>query len=315
MPAWVSLIKKTTDKLLRWRIGTMKRWHTALLAFIMIPMIAACTAAVRGFPERARTSTAAEPDPDYLLGKNALLKYNQETDNSRKKILRNEIIDARMDEVDARFGDFERDIYKQGVGFGIGTDWAVLGLTATTAIIHGEASKTALGAVSTAVVGGQAAFDKRALFDTALPTLIAQMAAQRESIRASIRASEELAVEDYTIYAALSDLQRFEFAGSIPGSLQSIAEDAGQKAKDARTKINDLQKGAYLKTTSGDLLRKFLKPDGEKINADNEKKLKEWMTENGLSAAPGSITMFLRSDMLEQARIKAVRDLGLVKSE
>jgi len=35
------------------------------------------------------------------------------------------------------------------------------------------------------------------------------------------------------------------------------------------------------------------------------------MKNNGLLTDPGMITMFLHSDMLEDARIKAVNDLGL----
>jgi hypothetical protein len=63
---------------------------------------------------------------------------------------------------------------------------------------------------------------------------MAQMVAQRETIRTGIRRNEiNLSVSDYTIYAAQSDLQNFEYAGTIPGALQSIAADAGQKANTA----------------------------------------------------------------------------------
>ena len=63
---------------------------------------------------------------------------------------------------------------------------------------------------------------------------------------------------------------------------------------------------------ASDLLKKFWQPDGKTIDAANEKKLKEWMKNNGLSTDPGMITMFLHSDVLEDVRIKAVRDLGLM---
>jgi len=291
----------------------MTSWKTLVFVPVLLSMMMGCTAAIRGFPDPPRTSTVEAPDPDYLLGKNALRKYNEENSSEKKKILRNEIIDARMDEIDNRFVDFERELYGQGIGFGIGADWALLGLTTATTVAGGESTKTALGAASTGIAGAHASYDKRALFDKTLPSLIAQMVAQRESIRASIRTNEELPVEKYSVYCGLSDLKRFEFAGSIPGSLQAIAEDAGQKAGAAKNELKDIRKAAYAKTKAGDLLRKFWKPDGKTIDESNQTRLREWMQEKSLATGRGTITMFLRSDVLEEARVRAVQDLGLAE--
>ncbi len=232
-----------------------------------------------------------------------------------KKLYRNEIVDARMVEIDRRFAEFERELHKQGVGLGIGTDWLLLAITAATATIGAGSTKVAFGAISTGIVGAKASFDKHALINQALPTLVAQMVAQRESIRATIRGSQDLPVDSYTLYAGLSDLGRFERAGSIPGSLQSIAEDAGQKAATARQQLRDVRTAKFIKTTAGDLLRKFWKPDGKTINTENKGKLEAWMKKNLIATAPGSITMFLRSEVLEDARIQAVKELGLVKEQ
>ena len=216
----------------------MKNLIKVILILITFQLVAGC-ATINGFPDPPSTSTAVYPEPNYLLGDNALKKYTEEPAASKKE-LRNEIIDARMQEIDKKFEDFERALYKQGIGFGIGTDWVALALTATAVIVHGATSKTAIAAIATGVVGASAAFDKQVLFDKTLPVIIASMVAQRETTRASIRASEELPIESYTIYAALSDLQRFEFAGSIPGSLQSMAVDAGQKAATAQKRQDDI---------------------------------------------------------------------------
>jgi hypothetical protein len=278
-------------------------------------VFAGCIAAVRGYPDPPRQSTAVPPDPDYLLGHAAIKAYHTETDLEKKKVLRNEIIDARLDELDRKFGEFERDLHIQGVGFGIGTDWLLLAVAGATATVGGASVKAALGAVSAGIVGARVSFDKQALFDRTLPALMAQMVAQRETIRATVRRSQDLPVESYTIYAALSDLQRFEQASSIPGALQAIAEDAGQKATAARAELKDIRTAKFMKTTAGDLLRKFWKPDGVAIDKQNEQRLMKWMTDNGIATGPGAITMFLRSDVLEEARIKAVRELNLMNSQ
>jgi hypothetical protein len=62
---------------------------------------------------------------------------------------------------------------------------------------------------------------------------------------------------------------------------------------------------------SGDLLRRFWKPDGAQVNSENEAVLKNWMQANGFETHPGSITVFLAGADLEQARARAVSDLNL----
>jgi len=71
------------------------------------------------------------------------------------------------------------------------------------------------------------------------------------------------------------------------------------------------QVSTYMKSSAGDVLRKYWKPDGKNINQGNEKKLKSWMSSNGLLVGPGSITIFLRGTEFECLRKKAVQDLNL----
>ena len=62
---------------------------------------------------------------------------------------------------------------------------------------------------------------------------------------------------------------------------------------------------------SGELIRKYWKPDGKDINKENDSNIKDWMRDNGLNTSPGSLTMFIYSDDLKDLRNKAVKDLGL----
>ena len=71
------------------------------------------------------------------------------------------------------------------------------------------------------------------------------------------------------------------------------------------------QVSTYVKSSAGDVLRKYWKPDGENINQENEKNLKNWMSSNGLSVEPGSIIVFLRGAEFEGLRKKAIQDLNL----
>ena len=75
------------------------------------------------------------------------------------------------------------------------------------------------------------------------------------------------------------------------------------------------QVSAYMRSGSSDILRKYWKPDGKNRNLSNDKKLKEWMSANGLTVEPGSITMLLYSAEFESLRQKAVKDLNLIKNK
>jgi hypothetical protein len=262
-------------------------------------------------PDPPKVTVSTEPAADYLLSTNALIKYNQQTDNNKKQELRNEIIDARMAELDAKFREFERSLYKEGIGSGVGTDWTLLTLTAAATISTVTTTKTTLAALATAIAGGSAVFKKEALFDKTMPALMAQMHAERELVRAEIRKKEQLSTRDYTWYAAESDLMRFEYAASIPAAINAVATDAGVKATAAKAAMNELNTGTYSNTDTGKILARFWKPDGKSINTKNEASLEKWMEDNHFSTTPGSITVFLRTAEQEEARKRAVQELGL----
>ena len=66
---------------------------------------------------------------------------------------------------------------------------------------------------------------------------------------------------------------------------------------------------AIPKDVAGNKLRKFWKPNGLSIDTDNEDIIKKWMTKHNLNGL--SITGFIRSDVLFDARAKAVKELSL----
>jgi hypothetical protein len=290
---------------------TRKHATAAIVVTTGLLLLSGC-ATIYGFPDPPSTSAARFPDAGYQLGPAAITQYNNELDPAKKRILRNEIIDARMAEIDSKFANFERALYKEGIGFGVGTDWLVLALTAGATTAGGVATKTLLAAISTAVLGAEAAYSKHALFDKTLPVLMAQMVAQRETIRVSIRTNQDLPTDAYTWFAAESQLNNFEFAGSIPGAIASVAADAGQKAAAATQQLQDIRLGRYQKTKAGDLIQGYWKPGGV-VNQANQTAIMNWMKDNGLSTDPGMITVFIKDADLEAKRTQAAKDLGLPK--
>ena len=76
---------------------------------------------IRGFPSPPKTAIVDSPDVDWELGPKAIATYNAaETDSTKQKQIRNEIIDARVAAIDPAYGDYERAIYKESVEAGFG---------------------------------------------------------------------------------------------------------------------------------------------------------------------------------------------------
>jgi hypothetical protein len=268
-----------------------------------------CCASLRGFPEPPRPASVAQQDPQYLIEPEALKRYTNETDQERNKLLRNEMIDERVLEIDSRFQEFEMELWRQGVGLGIGTDWVQLAIAGATATLGGEAVKAALGAASAGLVGAKSSFDKNAFMEKTLPLIMSGMVAEREPVRASIERNKQLPVADYTVFAALSELKKFIRAGTIPGTIQAIAIDAGNKATRADKDIKNIRSARFVQDDAGDAAWAFWVPDGETVDKGNEQLLIQWMKIHGLPTGPGTIVWFLTADKLSDHRVLAANAL------
>jgi hypothetical protein len=236
-------------------------------------------------------------------------KYDSVKDPEQKRLFRNEIIDERMLEADTQFQKYEIALWQQGVGAGIGTDWVQLAIAGATATAGGASTKSILGAVSAFITGSKASFDKNAFFEKTLAAVIAQMVGEREKTRAAIAVHKQLPVSDYSIFEGLADVKKFVIAGTIPGAIQGIATDAGEKAAKASEELKQLRVGTFVKDDAGNKLRAFIMPDGNTIDKANEQRLRKWMEKNGLATSPGNITMFIRSKEMADLRLRAVREL------
>jgi hypothetical protein len=228
-----------------------------LILILCVAFISGC-ASLKGAPEPPRPKSKAQADPKYLIEPNDFREYEKETDISKKKELRNKIIDERLLEVDHQFEVFETELWREGVGSGIGTDWAQLAIAGLTATLEGESTKTVLGAIQTGIIGAKASFDKNTYMNKTLPAIMAQMVAQRDTVRAEIEKNKKLSVIDYTIYAAISDIRRFIRAGTIFGAIQEISKDAGEKSKKAIVDITSERTKDFVKAERQERIDKIL---------------------------------------------------------
>ena len=151
-----------------------------------------------------------------------------------RTLKRNEIVLARMHSYDIEFSDFERGLYGEGNEVTLGSDLVGLILGGLTATTGNAATKSALGAASTGVLGAKAAIDKDLYYQKTIPALLAQMEADRLKASLPITAGLKLSDADYPLMQAYIDLNAYQSAGSIPAAINAVNKNAGN-AKDAIT--------------------------------------------------------------------------------
>jgi type II secretory pathway component GspD/PulD (secretin) len=91
------------------------------------------------------------------------------------------VISAHIVAANLRFRDYTQQLYSQTVGFNIGRDWAVLGLSGAAAVAS-QGAANALAAASAGLVGAGTAVSKNAYYEKTLPALIAAMEANRKRV-------------------------------------------------------------------------------------------------------------------------------------
>ena len=281
------------------------------LCMLAVAGLTGCSAALDGFPSRATSPAEDLKVLKVYLGVEKVNEYVAQTDPNVRLTLRNEIVNARIHAIDVYFGQFEEALHQQGIGIGVGTDWVVLALTGATATIGGETAKAALGAASTGILGAKSSFDKHALFQKGVPAVMAQMVALRKVALLTLRTGLQQKDSAYSLFQALSDLEDYYRAGTIPGSLVGITKDAGQKAATAEEGLRQVVSGGFTEDSAGATLYRYLGWDSKKkefTNKENVKNLMDWLKSNDLEKV--FIPTFLSHDMLSKARAKAVNDLN-----
>jgi hypothetical protein len=281
------------------------------LPCLIIVLILSGCASFKAYPDRTVDLTAELQGIDKYVKPEIINEYANANleDKEKKKRLRDEVVNARVYAIDLYFGKFQQDLFGEGVGFGIATDWITLALAGAGAVTGNAGTKAALAAAAAGIIGAKAAFDKNVFFDKTMPALLAQMVALRKTVLARIQAGLSQGIDRYPLPQALIDLEDYYNAGTIPGAITGIVEGAGAAAKQADEEMKQVLVGRFTADAAGDALRRFWKPDGKIVNQENQARIRKWMDDNHVNEL--SITFFMRDESYAVARQKLVKDLGL----
>lgn len=144
--------------------------------------------------------------------------------------IRNRIAYGFMAEIDDAFGMYTAGLFAGKGTIGVAGDSVQLGMTAAATIATHTPTKTILSALATGLTGVNLSFDKNFFAQQTFQTIAIAMQTRRDKGRAVITTNLAKSVGDYPLAAARRDLVSYFYAGTLPGGLQELQEQAGAAA-------------------------------------------------------------------------------------
>jgi hypothetical protein len=218
-------------------------WISAVLC--LVPALLAGCASLKAYPDRSGNMSTELQQLDQYFAATVLQTYASKTTDAEKKTYRDEVVAGRIRAIDLHFGAFQQAVFREGVDTNIVTDLIILGLGAATATTGGVGLKAALGATTTGVAGARTSIDKNLYFEKTMPALVAQMIASRKTVLVRIQEGLDKNVALYPLFQALIDLEDYYNAGSIPGAIAAVTEQAGATAKNADAVMLSVRNKAF----------------------------------------------------------------------
>ncbi|WP_298240187.1 hypothetical protein [uncultured Bradyrhizobium sp.] len=258
----------------------------AFLAFALLgSALSGCTT-IEGGPPRLFT-VAEEADVARARLTAAEDAYYRAT---ASKWSRNEIVAARMREIDSYYFAFEASLIRERQESGFVSSIVSLALTGAIPLVGSLGTKSALGAASTFVQGGTKAFSDEVLFQKTVQVLATQMRSHRALVASQIvDRMRKLDIDAYPLSMALGDLDEYYAAGTIAGALIEIQKTvSAQSAEAETTKAVLMVQGGTFDSTDATmkLVKKYLAP-GPK-HAARVALLKKCLVPRGFLAAPST---------------------------
>lgn len=192
-------------------------------------------------------SVQIQPSLRYF-STDVLTKFASPSDADRdgldQKTYRDLVISHRLTALDVKYTQFTGQLWTAAVSTGLGSDLIVLLLGGLATVLTGADTKAALAAGVTGVTGAKASFDKNAFYQKTLQAIITEMNANRLGVLVDIRKGQKSNASDYSLGDALSDLARYEMAGTVDTAIASITEKTQKNADAQAQNVQNVQRTA-----------------------------------------------------------------------
>ncbi|HEU5451082.1 MAG TPA: hypothetical protein VFU76_03805 [Terriglobales bacterium] len=165
----------------------------------------------------------------------AAVKNGTAPDLQSARLLRNQMVNRIEVDIEKHYREFEQSLTSGRSGLEVGSDVVELGLSSAIGVVGATDIKDLLAASLTGFHGTRLSVDKNIFREKTTEILISQMQASRDSVRNRITQKiSGIDVSGYPFEEAWRDLVEFFYAGTLPGALQQLQNDAGHAAAAAR---------------------------------------------------------------------------------
>ena len=225
---------------------------TLKVVVAMLGLAVAGCASVSGFPDRPENVKATIENLQkryFLPGTDVLEEYEKKLPED-KRGYRNSVILGQMQAIDIRFSEFQEALYREGIITNLSLDILGIGVGAAGATVTGGNTSQILSAVSAGISGSQTSINKNVYYERTMPALLALMEAERAKIRTQIEQSLPLPADVYQIEKGLGDVGRYFIAGSIPGSIVVLTQNAGKAKQEAEDTLKTTRDALFVNVAS-----------------------------------------------------------------
>jgi DNA-binding transcriptional regulator of glucitol operon len=168
--------------------------------------------------------------------------YHDTKDADEQKRIRNHIIDLGMIEIDQQYALFVEQFTSSKKTFDTVTDLGSVFASSVSAAMTPPTTKTVLSLVAGGFTATRTSVGKNFFYEQSIKAIIQQMTAERRAVAVDLIKGTGSNVDVYPLAAALQDLERYYFAGTIDGAFAGIQKSAAQKEERANRDIQSIQK-------------------------------------------------------------------------
>ncbi len=289
----------------------------SLFMFMGILILVGCSPHYYKYPGRSYDFRVEQENLNkYIDPAQYFPTYNAETDPKKKRDIRNEIINAHIFIIDLYFYKSSQLTSFGRTAFNLGSDLAVLGLGLAGPLAPAATTKNVLTPIIAGITGAKTPVDKDIFYEQSMPALISKCEALRQVRFNEIDKKLDLGIDQYPLTAALSDLEQYFQAGTIPYALVQITATAGAQAEKAKEETTNRMEVKILQDEAGRLIRKFLMPDG-KLSISNQDEIVARLKKFNITVREDHKTLdiinFSYDPKYIDDRKKVVEDLHLTK--
>jgi hypothetical protein len=296
-----------------------------IAVYVLATLLLHGCASFTGYPDDPVPPKSDLPALVGYFDPQRIVEYNSAFDPQTRRRLRDAIVWGRIASYDIMFRQFRRKLTAEANGTNIGSDLTILILNGVGATTGTAATKAALAAASAGIVGAKGTISKTLFYEKTLPGLFSQMDASRTKILARILQGLSNDDSAYPLPLALIDLSAYADAGSIPGAIAGVTEQAALEKAKAEIDVSAFRTGNYIETESTKRLMVWLyPPNGNDVDAAGNdiepngarlEKLYDWLIKDKVDPRLGQIPydqfLSLDNSEMEAARQRAIKDLHI----